>query len=108
MRRQPETLLFFPLLPIFLIGMFPMLLVGLLGFAGLAIFGVLMVCVGLSSGIAAHDDFNRDVIVHGYAGDTKRAVQASDLHAATRLALRLEAAGVGVIIAAAVGFFCIG
>jgi hypothetical protein len=104
MRRQPETLLLFPLLPIFLIGMFPMLLIGLLGFAGLAIFGVLLICVGLSSGLEAHADFNRNVIVGGHARGSERATQASDMHAATRLALRLEAAGVAVIIAAVIGF----
>jgi hypothetical protein len=108
MRRHSETLLLFPLLPIFLVGMFPMLLIGLLGFAGLAIFGILLISVGLSSGLEAHDDFNRDVIVHGHARDTERSVQASDLHAATRLALHLEATGVIVIAVAAAGFFCIG
>ena len=104
MRRQPETLLLFPLLPIFLVGMFPMLLIGLLGFAGLAIFGVLLISVGVSSGLEAHADFNRNVIVGGHARGSERATQASDMHAATRLALRLEAAGVGVIIAAVIGF----
>ena len=104
MRRQPETLLVFPLLPIFLIGMFPMLLIGLLGFAGLAIFGILLICVGLSSGLEAHADFNRNVIIGGQARGSERATQASDMHAATRLALRLEAAGVIVIIAAVIGF----
>ncbi len=33
MRRQSETLLLVPLLPVFLLGMFPMLLIGLLGFS---------------------------------------------------------------------------
>ena len=108
MRRQPETLLLLPLLPIFLIGMFPMLLIGLLGFAGLAIFGVLLVCVGLASGLEAHDTFHRDVIVGGYARGSERAAKASDMHAATRLALRLEAVGVALIIAAVVGFFYFG
>jgi hypothetical protein len=81
-----------------------MLLIGLLGFAGLAIFGVLLISVGLSSGLEAHADFNRNVIVGGHARGSERTTQASDMHAATRLALRLEAAGVAVIIAAAIGF----
>ncbi|MGY8665498.1 hypothetical protein Q3C01_24475 [Bradyrhizobium sp. UFLA05-109] len=104
MRRQSETLLLLPLLPIFLVGMFPMLMIGLLGFAGLALFGVLLVSVGLASGNEAHDTFNHDVIVHGYAKGSERAARASDVHAATRLAHRLEAAGLGVIIAAIIGF----
>jgi hypothetical protein len=104
MRRTSETLLLVPLLPIFLAGMFPMFLIGLLGFFGLAIFGVLLVCVGLASSNEAHDSFNQDVIVHGYGRRSERAAQASSMHMATRLALRLEAVGLAIIIAAIVGF----
>lgn len=85
MRRQSETLLLVPLLPIFLVGMFPMFLIALLGFFGLALFGVLVVCVGLASSNEAHDSFNHDVIVHGYARGSERAARASDMHIATRL-----------------------
>jgi hypothetical protein len=108
MRRQSEALLLVPLLPIFLVGMFPMMLIGLLGFAGLALFGVLLICVGLACGNEAHDAFNHDVIVHGYARGPERAARASDVHAAIRLAHRLEATGLGVIIAAILGFIYVG
>ncbi|UQD74951.1 hypothetical protein JEY40_10805 [Bradyrhizobium japonicum] len=103
MRRQSETLLLVPLLPIFLLGMFPMFLIALLGFFGLAIFGVLVVCVGLASSNEAHDNFNHDVIVHGYARGSERKARASSMHAATRLAMRLDAVGAGMIIIAVVG-----
>ncbi len=105
MRRQSETLLVFPLLPIFLAGMFPMFLIGLLGFFGLAIFGVLIVCVGLASSNEAHDRFNHDVIVHGYRRGSQRARQASDMHLATRLGCACEAVGLVIIIAALLGFY---
>ncbi|MBR0696801.1 hypothetical protein [Bradyrhizobium lablabi] len=105
MRRQSEILLLLPLLPIFLIGMFPMLLIGLLGFFGLIIFGVLLVSVGLSSGLEAHGDFNEEVIVHGYAKASERATQVSNLHVATRFAALLEVAGAVLIAAGGVGFF---
>jgi hypothetical protein len=108
MRRQSETFLLVPLLPIFLVGMFPMLLIGLLGLAGLALFGVLLICAGLASGIEAHDAFNHDVIVRGHARGSERATQASNMHAATRLALRLEAVGLAVVIAATIGFLYFG
>jgi hypothetical protein len=108
MRRQSETLLFLPLLPIFLVGMFPMLMIGLLGFAGLAVFGVLLICAGLASGNEAHDTFNHDVIVHGYPRGSERAARASDMHAATRLAHRVEATGLALIIVAAIGFIYVG
>ena len=47
-----------PLLPIFLVGLPPMLLLGFLGFAGLVILGVLLICVGLSGGLDANNAFN--------------------------------------------------
>jgi hypothetical protein len=62
MRRQSETLLLIPLLPIFLLGMLPMLLFAFLGFAGLGLFGLLLVCVGLAEGLHANSDFNRQII----------------------------------------------
>lgn len=97
-----------PLLPIFLIGMFPILLFGLLGFFGLGIFGVLLVSVGLTSALEAHSHFTQEVITHGFPRSTERAMNASDLHAATRFAVLLEVAGVTLIAAAAVGFVYFG
>src|SRR5436190_7811664 len=66
MRRRSETLLLLPLLPIFIIGMFPMLLIGMMGYAGLAIFGILLVRVALAATMDAHSDFNQEIIAHGY------------------------------------------
>ncbi|MDH6259877.1 hypothetical protein [Bradyrhizobium sp. BR13661] len=104
MRKQSEILLMLPLLPIFLIGMFPMFLIALLGFFGLALFGVLVICVGLASSNEAHDAFNHDVIVHGYARGSERATQASNMRMAARLGLRLEAIGAAMVLTAAIGF----
>jgi hypothetical protein len=90
-----------PLLPIFLIGMFPILLIGLLGFFGLGIFGVLMVSVGLTSAMEAHSEFNQEVIANGYRRSTERAVRATDLQTATRFGLLLDAVGVALIVTSA-------
>ena len=49
-------------------------------------FGVLVVCVGLAGSNEANDNFNHDVIVHGYARGSERAVRASNMHIATRFA----------------------
>jgi hypothetical protein len=108
MRRQSETLLLLPLLPIFLLGIFPMLLLVLLGFAGLIILGALLICAGLADGLEANRNFNREVIVHGYARRSERAVQASNLHSATRFAAVIDVIGAGLIIAGLFGFFCQG
>jgi hypothetical protein len=90
-----------PLLAIFLIGMFPMLLIGLLGVFGLGIFGVLMLSVGITSAMDARSHFNEDVIVNGYGRSTERAVHATDLQTATRFAVLLGAVGAALIIASA-------
>ena len=108
MRKRSETLLLLPLLPIFLIGMFPMLLIGMLGSAGLIIFGILLIRVGLAGNMEAHGDFNQEVIVHGYARGPERAAQVSDLQAATRMAVLLHISGAAMIVAGIVGLFFVG
>jgi hypothetical protein len=106
--RESESFLMLPLLPIFLFGLPPMLLLSFLGFAGLVILGVLMICVGLSDGLDANNSFNEQVIVHGYARGSERAIQTSKLHSAIRFATVMNAAGVGLITAGLLGFFCFG
>jgi hypothetical protein len=108
MRKRSETMLLLPLLPIFLIGMFPMLLIGMLGFGGLVIFGILLIRVGLAGTMEAHGDFNQEVIVHGYASGPERAAQVSDLQAATRLSVLLHVSGFAMIAAGIAGLFLAG
>jgi len=93
------------LLPIFCLGIFPMLLMALLGSLGLCLLGVLMICVGLTDSLTANGDFNREVIVRGFARPSERAAQASHLHWAMRLATWSEIAGAGLLIAGVVGAF---
>ena len=108
MRRQSEALLLLPLLPIFFLGLFWMLPLAFLGFAGLGVLGILMVCVGLSDGLHANNDFNRQVIVHGYARGSERAVHASNLHSANRFASIIRVTGAGLIVVGLFGFFYFG
>jgi hypothetical protein len=106
--RESETLLLLPLLPIFVVGVPPMLLLSFLGFAGLVILGVLLICVGLSDGLDANSNFNQEVIVHGYARRSERSIQASNLHSAIRFATVMNATGAGLIVVGLFGFFCFG
>lgn len=108
MRKRSEALLLLPLLPIFLVGMFPMLLIGMLGSGGLIIFGILLIRVGLAGNLEAHGDFNQEVIVHGYARGSERAAQVSDLQAAARLAVIFHISGAAMIIAGIAGLFFVG
>jgi hypothetical protein len=99
MRKQSEALLLLPLLPIFLVGMFPMLIFALLGFAGLALLGILLICAGLSDALDANSNFNQHIIVEGYARRSEQAIQASNLHQAIRSAAAMRIAGVALIVA---------
>src|ERR1700709_1145234 len=101
--RQSETLLLLPLLPIFFVGIFPMLLFGLLGFLGISLFGILLVCVGLSDGLNANSNFNQQVIVHGYANRANRPVPGA-LHSAVRFALVVDMIGAALGAVGAGGF----
>jgi len=105
MRKRSEAMLLLPLLPIFLVGMFPMLLIGMLGFAGLIIFGILLIRVGLASTMEAHGDFNQEIIAHGYASGPERAAQVSDLQAAMRMSVLLHVSGFAMIAAGIAGLF---
>ena len=106
--RNSETLLLLPLLPIFFVGIFPMLLFGLLGFLGISLFGILLICVGLSDGLNANSNFNQQVIVHGYANRATRSAQATHLHSATRFALVVDMIGAALVAVGVCGFFYFG
>ncbi len=108
MRSQSDSWLILPLLPIFLVGVPPMLLFSLLGFPGLVILGVLLVCVGLTERLEANSDFNQQIIVHGYARQSERNAQASTLHSAVRFATLVDLAGAGLITVGVLGFYTLG
>ena len=108
MRKQSETLLLLPLLPIFLVGMFPMLIFALLGFAGLALPGILLICAGLSDALDANSNFNRHIIVEGYARRSEQVIHASNLHSAVRSAAAMRIAGVVLIVASICGLLYFG
>lgn len=108
MRKRSEAILLLPLLPIFLVGMFPMLLIGMLGSAGLVIFGILLIRVGLAGTLEAHGDFNQEIIAHGYGSAPERAAQVSVLQEASRMAVLLHAAGFAMIAAGIAGLLFVG
>ena len=108
MRSQSDSWLVLPLLPIFLVGVPPMLLFSLLGFPGIVITGVLLICVGQTERLEANSDFNQQIIVHGYARQSERNLQASNLHSAVRFATFVDLAGAGLIAVGLLGFYYLG
>jgi hypothetical protein len=99
--RESDSMLLLPLLPIFLVGMFPILVMALLGFAGLGLLGILLISAALTDALDANNDFNQHIVVEGYARGTERAIYASNLHSAIRSATAIGIAG-GVLIVASI------
>jgi hypothetical protein len=103
--RGSESLIVLPLLPIFFVGAFPMLLLSLMGFAGLVIFGILMICVGFTDTLDANSAFSEQVIVHGYTRPSERAIQRTNRRSEIRFAFLSIVAGAGMTVAGLGGLF---
>ena len=97
--RGSESLIVLPLLPVFLLGLFPMLLLSLLGPAGLVILGILIASAGLTDILDANSTFSEQIIVHGYAKGSERTGQRTALRAEMRFAFVMIAAGAGLALA---------
>jgi hypothetical protein len=106
--RTSESLIALPLLPIFFVGAFPMLLLSLMGSAGLVIFGILMISVGFTDMLEANSAFSEQVIVHGYTRQSERAVQRRSLRSEIRFASLAIVAGAGMVLAGLYGVFYLG
>jgi hypothetical protein len=103
MRSRSDSILLFPLLPIFLVGMFPVLMMALLGFAGLGLLGIVLISAAMTDALEANNDFNQHIVVEGYARGTQRAIYASDLRLAMRSATGIVIAGVVLIVVSVAG-----
>jgi hypothetical protein len=106
--RGSESLIVLPLLPIFFVGAFPMLLLTLLGFVGLVIFGILMISVGFTDALDANSAFSEQIIVHGYTRPTERGRQRTSLRSEIRFAFLMIVVGAGMAVAGLCGVFYLG
>jgi hypothetical protein len=101
--KEPDILLLPVLLPLFLMGSVPLLLLAFLGYAGLGLAGLLMLLAAQRDEFDAHGDFIRHAITDGALRPTDRAVQRTDMLAAVRLAYVLRIAGAVSILCAVAG-----
>jgi hypothetical protein len=106
MRKDSELALLVPLFSIFLLGMLPMLLFPLVGFAGLAVIGVLVIACGFGECLRAMAEYNEHVIVRRYLARSDQGRHLSSLKSASRLAKGFTAAGVGITSIAIIGLYC--
>jgi hypothetical protein len=105
--KEPDILLLPVLLPLFLLGSVPLLLLAFLGYAGLGLAGLLMLLAAQRDEFDAHGDFIRHAVSDGVLRPTDRAVQRTDMLAAVRLAYVLRLAGIAAIICAAIGLYTV-
>lgn len=101
--RTSESFIVLPLLPIFLLGVFPMLLLSLMGPAGLIIVGILIVCAGFTDILEANTSFSEQLIVHGYGRGNERAGQRMALRSEMRFAALMIAVGAGLVVTGIAG-----
>jgi hypothetical protein len=101
--RGSESLIVLPLLPIFFLGVFPILLLSLLGPAGLVILGILIASAGLTDILDANSAFSEQIIVHGYAKGSERTGQRSALRSEMRFASVMIASGAALAVAGIAG-----
>ncbi len=101
--RTSESFIVLPLLPIFLLGVFPMLLLSLMGPAGLIILGILIAFAAMTDVLEANSAFSEQVIVHGYARGTERAGHRRSRRSEIRFATVMMACGAGLVVAGVAG-----
>jgi hypothetical protein len=84
--KEPDLLLLPVLLPLFILGSIPLLLLAFLGYAGLALAGLLMLLAAQRDASDATGDYVRHAFTDGATPASDRAVQRTDLLTAKRLA----------------------
>jgi hypothetical protein len=103
--KEPDILLLPFLLPLFILGSVPLLLLAFLGFAGLGLAGLLMLLAAQRDEFDAHDTFLQHAISDGALRPTDRAIYRTDMLSAIRLAFVLRIAGTASIICGAIGLY---
>jgi hypothetical protein len=106
MRKDyPELGLLIPLFPISLLGMLPMLVFPLAGFAGVGIIGALMIACGFAEYLRATEEYNEHIVVRGDLARSNQARHLSSLKSGLRWAKGLVAAGVSIACIAIAGLY---
>ena len=103
--REPDILLLPFLLPLFILGSIPLLLLAFLGYAGLGLAGLLMLLAAQRDAFDATGTYVQHAITDGAVKPSDRAVQRTDMRAAMRLAFFLRVAGTASIVCGAVGLY---
>ena len=104
---HPDAWLVPLLLPIFLIGFFPLLILGVVGFLGLGVLGLLVLFIAVGDEITATSVFSRHVVTRDFLPAGERAAYRMDARAALRPAFLMKLVGIAMIVVGYGGFFWI-
>ena len=102
---QPDAFLVPLLLPIFLVGMFPLLILGVVGFLGVGILGLLILFIAVGDELNATSVFSRHVVTRDYLPASERAAYRMDALSALRPAFLMKLLGGVMIVVGYGGFF---
>ena len=106
---HPDAFLLPILLPIFLIGMFPLLFIFLVGFfLGVGILGLLILFIAVGEELTAVGVFDQRVITQDDVSAAERAGYQMDLRSALHPAFLMKIAGAAMVVVGFGGWFCFG
>jgi hypothetical protein len=103
--KEPDILLLPFLLPLFIFGSIPLLLLVFLGYFGLCLAGLLMLLAAQRDEFDAHGAYLQHTITDGALKATERAIYRTDMQASMRLAFILRVAGTVAIVCGVVGLY---
>lgn len=103
--REPDILLLPFLLPLFIVGSIPLLLLAFLGYAGLGLAGLLMILAAQRDEFDATSTIVQQTITDGVLNSSDRAAQRADVLNAMRLGHVLVIAGVVSIVWSIAGLY---
>src|ERR1700751_5941079 len=95
---HPDAWLVPLLLPIFLIGFFPLLILGVVGFLGLGVLGLLVLFIAVGDEITATSVFSRHVVTRDFLPAGERAAYRMDARAALRPAFLMKLVGAAMVV----------
>jgi len=102
---HPDAWLVPLLLPVFLIGCFPLLILGVVGFLGLCVLGLLVLFIAVGDELNAPTVFARHVVTRDFLPAGERAAYRMDARMALRPAFLTKLVGAGMVVAGYGGFF---
>ena len=102
---HPDAWLVPLLLPIFLVGFFPLLILGVVGFLGLGVLGLLVLFIAVGDELNATGVYSRRVLTRDFLPAGERAAYRMDARAVLRPAFLTKLVGVAMIVVGYSGFF---